>query len=228
MKSIFSDFVGILYPNVCLICGDTLVGDESQICIKCLHNIPRTNYHLQTSNPVEKRFWGKVNIQGASSFFFFVKGSPFQRLLHELKYKNNKEVGVVMGKFAAVDLLQNNEICSVDYIIPLPLHPKKFKKRGYNQSEMICNGLSEILDKPVNTTALIRVKERSSQTRKSVFERYENTLGVFELADSALIQNKKVLIVDDVLTTGSTLEAAIRTLQTCEGIKVYVFTLAVA
>lgn len=228
MKNFLSHLVGILYPNICLICGENLLKSEEQICLKCLHDIPRTNYHLQRNNPVERRFWGRVSVEHASSFFFFTKGSPFQKLLHELKYRNNKEIGRLMGKYAAADLLNDAVLNDIDYIVPLPLHPKKLLKRGYNQSEMISNGISDIFGKPVDSKSLVRTKETSTQTRKSVFERYENTLGTFKVIDNIAFCNKHILLVDDVLTTGSTLEAAIVALNACEGIKVSVFTLAVA
>ena len=228
MKKIISNFLGLLYPNLCLICGENLLKNEQQICLKCLSEIPRTNFHLYKDNPVEKRFWGKADIQKATSFFFFTKGSPFQKLLHELKYRDNKDIGELMGKYAAVDMLTDETFCSVDYIVPIPLHPKKYTKRGYNQSELICNGISIIFDKPVDTKSLIRRKETSTQTKKSVFERYENTSGIFEVKNKETFEKKHVLLVDDVLTTGSTIEAAIQAIKQCEGVKVSVFTLAMA
>lgn len=217
-----------MYPDLCIVCGENLLKNEHHLCLACLHAIPKTNYHLVTDNPIEKRFWGKVPVFRCTSFFFFQKGSPFQKLLHCLKYKGNKEIGEVLGKYAAADLLASPDFASVDVIIPVPLHPKKYIKRGYNQSEWIAKGLSEILGKPQDTVTLARVRENATQTKKSVFERYENTEGIFELRDLAVLQDKHVLLVDDVLTTGSTLEACIRALLATEGIKVSVFTLAVA
>jgi ComF family protein len=193
-----------------------------------LHGIPKTNYHNTIDNPIEKRFWGKVPIQSSTAFFFFQKGSPFQKILHALKYKNNKEVGEVLGKYAAVDLLDSPNFTSIDVIIPVPLHPKKLQKRGYNQSEWICNGLSTILNKPLDTTSLIRIRENTTQTKKTVFERYENTDGIFELKNKTALIGKHILLVDDVLTTGSTLEACIIALLEAEGAKVSVFALAIA
>lgn len=224
----FADFFNLLYPNLCIVCGNNLLKNEQHLCLSCLHNIAKTNFHLHVDNPIEKRFWGKVPIYRATAFFFFQKGSPFQKLLHSLKYKGNKDIGKLLGKYAAVDLLDSDDFSSVDVIIPVPLHPNKYKLRGYNQSEWIGKGLSEILEKPQDITTLIRVFENTTQTKKSVFERYENTEGIFELSESTTLVGKHVLLVDDVLTTGSTLEACIRALIEIEGIKVSVFALAMA
>ena len=223
-----ADFFNLLYPNLCVVCGENLQRNEQHICLTCLNAIPKTNYHLQPDNPIEKRFWGKVPVYRATAFFFFQKGSPFQKLLHALKYKGNKEIGELIGKYAAIDLLDSPDFKSVDVIIPVPLHPSKYKKRGYNQSEWIGKGLSLILEKPQDFSTLLRIKENTTQTKKSVFERYENTEGIFECADLNTLEGKHVLLVDDVLTTGSTIEACINALLKIDGIKISIFTLAVA
>lgn len=222
------DFFNLLFPDLCLVCGENLLRSEQHICLACLHNIPKTNFHLLSDNPIEKRFWGKAPIFRGTAFFFFQKGSPFQKLLHSLKYKGNKEIGEILGRHAAVDLSESVDFSTVDVIIPVPLHPKKFKKRGYNQSEWIAKGLSSILGKPYDTSSLCRLHESTTQTKKSVFERYENTEGVFGLLDKNTLSGKHVLLVDDVLTTGSTLEACVKVLLNCEGVKVSVFALAAA
>jgi len=223
-----SDLLNLMYPDLCVVCGANLHKNEKHLCLNCLNEIPKTNFHLQVDNPIEKKFWGKVPIFRGTAFFYFQKGSHFQKILHALKYKNNKEIGKVLGKYAAVELLESTDFASVDVIIPVPLHPKKFKLRGYNQSEWIGNGLSEILQKPQDTISLRRVQENTTQTKKSVFERYENTEGIFEVIDFNALEAKHVLLVDDVLTTGSTLEACIKALLKIPQIKVSVFTLAVA
>jgi ComF family protein len=228
MKSMLTDFLNLLFPNLCIVCGESLHKHEQQLCISCRHGIPKTNYHLESNNPIEKRFWGKVPIHRGTAFFFFQKGSPYQKILHSLKYKGNLEVGELLGKYAAEELLDSVDFSTIDVIIPVPLHPKKYKIRGYNQSECIGKGLSKILEKPIDTTSLIRIRENTTQTKKSVFERYENTEGIFLLQNQNNLTGKHVLLVDDVLTTGSTLEACIRALIEIEGIKVSIFTLAVA
>jgi len=228
MKNLFTCLLDLLYPNLCVICNESLVRGEELICFHCLHQMPKTNYHLELDNTVEKRFWGKVPVYRATSYFHFYKGSPFQQLLHELKYRGNKEIGRVMGRFAGVDLLDTDDFASIDVIVPVPLHPKKQLKRGYNQSEWIARGLSEALNKPVDATHLTRIKENATQTKKSVFERYQNTQGIFALNDVTVFEKKHVLLVDDVLTTGSTLEACALALMESNFVKVSVFTLALA
>ncbi len=228
MKNPFVELLNLIYPNLCIICNEPLNKSENQICISCIQQIPRTHYHIQSDNPVEKRFWGKVKVFRATSFYFFHKGSPFQKLIHELKYKNNKEVGEVMGRLAAIELMESADFATIDFVIPIPLHPKKYALRGYNQSECIAKGISTVLKKPVDTSSLVRVMENTTQTKKSVYERYKNTSGIFEYKQGYIPDNSHLLLVDDVLTTGSTLEAAVAALSAIPGVRVSVFTLAVA
>ncbi len=228
MKHLFTKLLDLLYPNLCIICNESLMRGEELICLQCLHQMPKTNYHIEIDNTVEKRFWGKVPIHRATSYFHFYKGSPFQKLLHELKYRGNKEVGLIIGKHAGMDLLHSADFNSIDMIVPVPLHPKKFRKRGYNQSEWIAKGLSEALVKPIDSTHLIRIKANATQTKKSVYERYENTKNVFSLNDKTVFEHKHILLVDDVLTTGSTLEACMLALMETDYIKISIFTLAIA
>jgi ComF family protein len=180
------------------------------------------------NNPVEKRFWGKIPVFRATAFFFFQKGSPFQKVLHQLKYKGNREVGEVLAKHAAAALLESSGFLPVDVIVPVPLHPNKLRKRGYNQSECIAKGLSAVLQKPLDTLSLIRALENPTQTKKNVYERYKNTEGIFQLTDKKAFEGKHVLLVDDVLTTGSTIEACAEALLETEGVKISVFVLALA
>jgi ComF family protein len=228
MRNILADVLNLIYPNLCIICGENLMGKENQICISCLQNIPKTNFHLLSDNPIEKKFWGKVPVYRGTAFFYFQKGSPFQKLLHELKYRDNKDIGEMMGKYAGIDLLESIDFTTVDIIIPVPLHPKKQAKRGYNQSDFICKGLSEAMEKPVDTTNLKRTRENPTQTKKSVYERYVNTENLFQVSDNKLFEGKHILLVDDVLTTGSTIEACIQALLKVPDIKISIFTLAVA
>lgn len=228
MVGFLNHIIDLFFPNLCLVCDEGLVSGEEQLCLSCFNKIHKTNYHLAKDNPVEKRFWGKVRLERASSYFFFQKGSDFQKLIHELKYRGNKEIGIVLGKYAALDLLQSEDFNSIDVIIPVPLHRKKLAKRGYNQSDQIGIGISKIMEKPLTTHNLVRKLESATQTKKSVFERFENTQGIFELKNPDELAGKHILLVDDVLTTGSTLEACVHALKEAEDVKVSVFTLAVA
>ena len=226
--NLLADLLNLMYPPVCLACGNTLQHTENHLCLSCLYEIPKTNYHLEKDNPVEERFWAKAPVFRATSYFFFNKGSSFQKILHSLKYQGQKNVGLSLGRYAGADLMQSPDFSHVDVIIPVPLHPDKLKERGYNQSECIAEGLSEAMTKPVDTKHLIRTKANVSQTNKSVYERYENTSGIFQLTDNTIFSGKHVLIVDDVLTTGSTLEACAKALLSTENITVSIFTLALA
>lgn len=223
----FQHLLGLFYPNLCLCCGENLYAHEEYICTKCLCDIPRTNLHLQPDNQIEQRFWGKVPVEKATSFFYFGKGSKYQHLLHKLKYKGHKEIGEVLGRYAASDLLESGIFNNIDIIIPVPLHPKKLQKRGYNQSEYIARGLSKVLNKPYDTVHLYRARENTTQTKKSVFERYQNTLGIFAIHQPEDLAGKHILVVDDVLTTGSTLENCINELLKIPNVKASIFTLAV-
>ena len=225
--NLFSLLIDLFFPNLCVACNESLVKGEEHICMKCVSEIPRTHYHKVKENEIEKRFWGKSRVENATAYFFFEKGSKFQHLLHQLKYRGNKEIGYYLGKVAASELLQNDEYRQIDCVVPVPLHPKRQAKRGYNQSEWIAKGLGEVLGKPLIINNLLRIHESATQTKKSVYERFENTQGIFQVKDSSAFSGKHILLVDDVLTTGSTLEGCMRAFRNIE-VKISVFTLAVA
>ncbi len=220
--------VDLLYPNLCDACSENLRNQEVHICTACLCSLPKTNYHLMPNNLLEQRLWGKVNFHRATAFFHFHKGSPLQKILYSLKYKGKKEIGEFLGKHAATDISASETFASIDLIIPVPLHPNRLKTRGYNQSEWIAKGISSLLNKPLDTSSLVRKTDTKSQTRKNTFDRYINTEGIFALQTADCLVNKHVLLVDDVMTTGSTIEACIQTLNQVEGIKISIFALAMA
>lgn len=228
LNSLLQDLIHLIFPNTCLVCGENLVQGEDIICLSCLYKIPKTNNHLHPDNEIAKRFWGKVPIENTVAFYTFQKSSSIQKLLHELKYRGRQDVGEMLGRQIGITLQNSSDFQSIDLIIPVPLHKKRFKKRGYNQSVCFAQGLSEILHKPVNETYLIRAIENPTQTKKGVYERWENTQGIFELTDHTKLQDKHILLVDDVMTTGSTLEACAQTLLQSDGAKVSILTIAVA
>ena len=199
------------------------------MCTSCNMNLPRTGFHLRKDNPVECLFWGRIpGLKRASCFLFYRKGSDFRRILHLLKYGGYKELGEVMGRYMAAELSSGEFFDGVDMIIPVPLHRKKQKLRGYNQSEWIARGIASVTGIPLCAECMIREKNTETQTRKSTFERWENVEGIFRLCDTVHFEGKHVLLVDDVLTTGATTVACASAFARVSGIRISVLTLAVA
>ena len=222
-----NDFFNLLFPNLCVVCNGHLVNQEEFICTKCLFNIPKTNYHNEINNPVSQLFWGRANIENATAYFSFSKGSKYQKMMHKFKYHGCKEIGYVLGKSFGNQII-NSPFNQVDVIIPVPLHKSKLRKRGYNQSEWIAKGLSEALNKPVDTSSFIRSVATETQTKKSRFERWKNVENIFKIANIDALVGKHILLIDDVVTTGSTLEACTNILLELPNTKVSIATLAVA
>jgi ComF family protein len=218
----------LLFPRLCVVCGDKLIEQEHWICLHCLHHIPRTNYHLERDNRVSQLFYGRVEIEFATSFFYFSKGSSYQTLLHNLKYKGMKELGAEIGKHFGIDLLQSPDFSSVDVICPVPLHPLKEKKRGYNQSWWIASGIASQMKKELSDDNLKRITATETQTRKTRFERWQNVEGIFELTNPNAFSGKHILLIDDVVTTGSTLEACAQAILSKTKARVSIATLATA
>lgn len=219
--------INLFYPNVCQSCGNALNEQEETICIICLLRLPKTGFHMHEENPVSRIFWGRVNIKAATSFLFFSKMGRVQSLIHQLKYKRQKEVGLVIGKLFGKDLINSPYYSDIDYIIPVPLHPKKLRKRGYNQSLMIAKGLQESMEIEV-FTGLQRKSHSSTQTRKSRYERWENVKDIFEIIEPEKLEGKSILLIDDVLTTGATLEACATVLSDIPDLSISIATLAYA
>lgn len=225
----FSDFVSLFFPNVCHVCGNALVKGEEVICMQCEFHLPKTGYHLFEDNPVAKNFWGRVNIRSATSLYFFSKGQKLQTLIHLLKYRNCKEIGIRLGKLLGIEIKNVASYSEVDFVLPVPLHKKRIRKRGYNQSELIAEGLGEVLQKPVLKDLLIRRIPNETQTKKSRWQRFENVNEIFGINKSkkhAGHNAKHFLLVDDVVTTGSTLIACAETLEKNFNAQVSIATLA--
>ena len=224
----FYQLLNFFYPRSCISCGNVLFPHEQFLCLHCLYNLPETRYHEFTCSPLSLLFLGRVSIENTAAFLFYRKGSHVQKILHHLKYKSVKEIGSFLGNIYGTQLIQQEKWKTVDLIIPIPLHKKKEKKRGYNQSEWIAKGLSAGMQIPYNTNLLIRSEFTETQTKKSRFHRWQNVKEVFQLTDLNALKNKHVLVCDDVLTTGATLEAAIQKLSVVPDIKISVVTLAAA
>lgn len=228
LPQIFIDFVRLFYPNLCMVCHNELAESESTICTTCLYHIPRTKYWYDSENPVAKIFWGRVNVENACSFFFFSKGSKYRKLLHHLKYNGKREVGVVLGKEFGRELVKIDSYKGIDFIVPVPLHPKRLKQRGYNQAEEIAKGLHESMGIPLSNDNLIRSGYTETQTRKTRAERVNNVSKAFTLSKPNNFKGKHILIVDDVVTTGATLEECAAIILEAEDVKVSIVTLAYA
>jgi ComF family protein len=220
--------LNFFYPRACTACGNVLLQHEQFFCLQCLHNLPETRYHEFDDSPLSKLFLGRVRVVRVGAFLFYRKGNQVQKILHYLKYKGGKEIGAFLGEIYGAQLIKDENWKTIDMVIPIPLHPKKEKKRGYNQSEWIAKGLSAGMQIPYNTNLLIRTEFTETQTKKSRFHRWENVKEVFQLTDFDALKNKHVLLCDDVLTTGATMEAAIQKLTAIPSIKVSVATLATA
>ncbi|TLX77780.1 ComF family protein [Labilibacter sediminis] len=223
-----SDFFNLFFPKICLICSRALHMHEKHICKLCERALPRSYFHMANHNPVEKLFWGRVNIEKASSYLLYTKESKVKNILHSLKYRQQKELGYELGKIYARDLSEVNYFKNLDFIVPVPLHPRKFKERGYNQSEWIAKGLSEVLSVPLKTDLLFKSYHTSTQTRKGRYQRWENVEDVFNIVSGEKFEGCNILLVDDVLTTGATLEACAKKLKSIKDIKINVATLAYA
>jgi ComF family protein len=207
IQTYYQSFISLFYPNLCLICNGNVPFTDRQICLKCETELPVTNFHLDDDNPIFQKFAGRIKLEQAAAFFYFFKKGKVQTLIHDLKYHNKADVGVQLGKMYGSILKESGYFDTIDFILPVPLHPKKEKQRGYNQSDMFAQGLSAILDKPWRNDILKRIEYTNTQTQKSTIERFENVKSAFKIAKPDVIQNKHVLIVDDVLTTGATMEA---------------------
>ncbi len=226
LTSYLEDFISLIFPHLCLACGDSLRKGEETICLSCQYFLPKTGFHLDAENPIQKIFWGRVKVTHASAYYYFRKGSKVQHLIHQLKYNGRQEVGVKIGNWYGKELSRVNAYRSIDLILPVPLHPRKEKLRGYNQSDCIATGLSSGMDIPWSREVLERSTFSETQTKKSRMDRWQNVGEIFRIAQAEDIRNKHVLLVDDVLTTGSTLEACAQVLLDAGCPKVSIVTLA--
>ena len=202
--------------------------NENLICTECYVLIPRTNYHIAEDNPVAQLFWGRCIIEKAAAFSYYNKGSRIRNLIHNMKYKGIREIGIELGRIYALSLKSSGFTKDIDLIIPVPLHLVKKRTRGFNQSEIISMGIADVTGLPVDTKSLVRTTVSETQTKRSRYERWTNVEGIFHVIDPQTIMNKHVLLVDDVITTGSTIESCSYELLKIEGVKVSVVALAFA
>lgn len=226
--SFIDAIIGLFYPQVCAACGASLFKWEKLVCTRCRSFLPKTGYEKNEDNPLARIFYGRVRLKAVTACFFFSKEGKVQHLIHELKYKGNSDAGVFLGQELGKTLKEAPLFQGLDYLIPVPLHPKREKERGYNQSMMIAQGISEVTGIPIGDRFLLRSVHTATQTHKSKEERWQNVKDIFELRHAEQLENKYVLLIDDVLTTGATLEACALKLSAVPGITVSCATAACA
>ncbi len=209
-------------------CSNALLAGEQHICINCLITLPKTHFHVDDDNPVARSFWGRAPVKSAAAYYYFKKGTGVQNLLHNLKYKGQKDMGVSLGLAYGAELKQSANFNSVAVIIPVPLHKKKLRQRGYNQSEYFAKGLAQGMGAVLDTASLIKSVHTQSQTKKSRIERVKNVEDVFTVTNTKQLAGKHVLLVDDVITTGATIEACALKLAEVDNITISVVSIAYA
>lgn len=227
MKTLHT-YLSLLFPDGCLLCQRPLTKEESCFCRHCNPHLPRTNFHLTPDNRGEQLFFGKCDVERVASFCYFEKGNQFRQTIHRFKYHDSPATAFRMGAFYAEELAKTNWQTPIDLIIPVPLHPLKLLKRGYNQSEWIAKGLHSVWQIPVNTRLLRKKANTDTQTRRSLYDRYINAQNSFTKRHELPPHVKHLLLVDDVLTSGSTLEACVHALNDASDVKISILTLGFA
>lgn len=224
----FKSLINLFFPAVCSGCNAFLVANEIVICTLCRHDIPLTNHHLNPDNEAFKKFYGRIPVVHASALLYFHKKGIVQQLVHNLKYRGHEEIGTVLGNWYAEDLKILSEIHTVDEIIPVPLHKRKLRERGYNQVTAFGKALSTHLNLNFNEALLFRAVYSKTQSKKNLLGRSEGIESIFDVSFSEKNHNKHFLLIDDVITTGSTLEACSRALLKIPGARISIVCMAMA
>jgi ComF family protein len=228
LKKIITSTLHLFYPHLCNGCGTDVLNDDNLLCFECFNSLPHTQYAKYANNPIEKIFWGRLPIQAAFAEFYFDKESLIQHLIHQLKYKNNTAIGIYLGEMMGNSINNSNRFEKIDALAPLPLYPDKERKRGYNQAKIICDGISSGTNIPVLNNTVIRQRFTETQTRKHRTERWQNVAESFAINNSKDLEGKHILLIDDVVTTGATLEACGNAILQIPNTKLSIATLALA
>ncbi len=224
--NLLKDIFNIFYPTICLCCKEQLTTNEALICIDCRHDLPVTNFTDEADNIIEKIFYGRVPIEEATSLFYFLKKGKVQELIHHLKYKNQQKVGTFIGDWLGELMRNSKRFKTIDCIIPVPLHKKKQQLRGYNQVSTFGKSLSKKLDVPFYETTLLKKTATKTQTKKLRLERWKNSEHKFTVQTTNTLNGKHILLIDDIITTGATLEACINAFKEHKNIKISIATMA--
>ena len=227
LKEIKYSLLHLIFPHLCSGCGSDKIDDAQILCMRCIASLPETGFENYMDNPAEKLFWGRLNVRSATASFYFTKESMMQHLMHQFKYKSNKEIGLQLGKMMGQKILASGRF-EVDALIPLPLFAIKEKKRGYNQATVLCEGISDVLRIPVLDDVIVRPQHTETQTKKGRIERWKNIEGRFLLKEPSLLTDLHVLLVDDVITTGATIESCGSVVLEAPGVKLSVAALCIA
>lgn len=228
IKKLLASATHLFYPHLCIGCGNDLLSHDALLCLGCINELPHTGYETYPNNPLERMFVGRLKLVAATSGFYFAKGELIQVLVHDLKYNGNKEAGFYLSEMMGENLLKSNRFNNIDHLIPLPLFADKEYKRGFNQAEVICKGLSNTMNVPVMAKNVVRIRFTETQTKKHRTERWDNVNESFKVMDESVLKNKHILLVDDVITTGATLDACAQVINTIEGIRISIATLTTA
>ncbi|RUA06511.1 MAG: ComF family protein [Flavobacteriia bacterium] len=226
MELSIKNLVHIFFPERCVICERQLLKSEKTLCVVCRHELPLTGFTNESDNEMERSFTGRSRILAATALLYFYKKGSVQTLIHELKYRGHQEIGTFLGKWLGEEIRSSKRFKVPEMIVPVPLHPKKLKKRTYNQVAEFGKSLSETLNIPFVESVLKRNIYTETQTYKHRIDRFQNTKNIFEVNDLRTCQGKHILLIDDVQTTGATLEACCNELQKIPGIKISIATMA--
>ena len=227
-RQLWSGFVHLLYPELCVACGSDLPGSNACFCLRCRARLTPSDMYLVPDNEFVQRLWGRLRIENGAAAYYFTRNSPIRMAVHHLKYKNKPDIGLLIGREFGRKLHTAALFNSIDGIVPVPLHPRKERLRGYNQSAMFAQGLSEAMDVPLLDKVLVRQTNTQTQTRKKRMERFQNVDEVFAVLKPEAITGKHLLLVDDVLTTGATIEVCGQKLLEVKGTKLSCATIAIA
>ncbi len=222
----FKEIINLFFPEVCLCCKEPLTTQEFVVCIACRHELPLTHFSIEKENLVKKSFYGRIPIENATALFYFRKKGKVQQLIHELKYNNQQNVGIFIGNWLGDELVNSRLYSTVNAIIPVPLHQKKLKKRGYNQLTKFGKQLSSKLNIPYIDNVLLKVSSTKTQTKKLRLERWKNVQELFVIQNASKLEGKHILLIDDIITTGATLEACCNALLNIKDVKISIACMA--
>ena len=225
---LLNNVLDLFFPKVCYTCYDQLLDFEHYVCTRCRHRLPITNFHFTNSDTIKKTLYGRVQLEQATALLYFEKKGIVQQLIHNLKYRGHEDIGVFLGQWLGGELKRCNAYKDIDVVIPVPIHKQKLKQRGYNQVAKFAIEISKALNVEYFDNCLVKISHTESQVRKKRFARWQIHNEQFSIKNSTLIEGKHILLVDDIITTGATLESCISILKTVQNVKISIATMAIA